>query len=83
MLINEPLVNPVRTVHNLGVLIDADLVMRSHVTRVADQCFAVLRHMRLISRLLSPTTLKMVVIALVLPRLDYANSVLTGLPVPA
>jgi len=42
---------------------------------------AVLRHLRLISRLLSPTTLKTVVVALVLSRLDYADSVLTGLPV--
>jgi hypothetical protein len=80
MLIDGSLVNPVRTVRNLGVFIDADLVMRSHVTRVVSQCFAVLRQLRLISRLLSPSTLKTVVVALVLSRLDYANSVLTGLP---
>jgi len=80
MLINGSLVNPVRTVLNLGVFIDADLVMRSHVTRVDAQCFAVMRHLRLISRLLSPTTLKTVVVVLVLSRSDYADSVLTGLP---
>ena len=80
MLIDGSLVHPVRTVRNLGVFIDADLVMRSHVTRVVGQCFAVLRQLRLISRLLSPSTLKTVVVALVLSRLDYANSVLTGLP---
>ena len=81
MLINGSgsLVHPVRTVRNLGVF-DADLVMRSRVSRVIAQCFAVLRQMRLISRLLSPSTLKTVVVALVLSRLDYANSVLTGLP---
>jgi len=80
MLINGSLVNPVRTVRNLAVFIDADLVMRSHVTRVVAQCFAVLLHLWLISQLLSPTTLKMVVVALVLSRLDNANSVMTGLP---
>jgi len=58
-------------VRNLGVFIDADLVMRSHVTRVVAQCFVVLRHLRLISRLLSPTTLNTMVVALVLSRLDY------------
>jgi len=79
MLINGSLVNPVRTVRNLGVFIDADLVMLSHVARVVAQGFAVLRHLWLISRLLSPTTLKTVVVELVLLRLDYANSVLTGL----
>jgi len=62
-------------------LAEADLVMRSHVTRVVAQCFAVLRHLQLISRMLSPSTLKTVVVALVLSRLDfvYVNSVLTGL----
>jgi len=62
------------------VLIDADLVMRSHVTHVVAECFAVLRHLRLISLMLSPSMLKMMVVALVLSRLDYTNSVLTGLP---
>jgi len=49
------LVNPVHTVRNLGVFIDADLVMRSHVTRVVAQCFAVLRHLWLISGVLGMT----------------------------
>ena len=48
MLIDGLLVHPVRTVGNLRVFIDADLVMRSHVTRVVAQCFAVLRQLRLI-----------------------------------
>ena len=52
MFIDGSLVHPVRTVRNLGVFIDADLVMRSHVTRVVAQFFAVLRQLRLISRLL-------------------------------
>jgi hypothetical protein len=60
------------------VFINADIVMRSHVTCVFAQCFAVLCQLRLISRL--PSTLKTVVVALVLFRLDYVNSVLTGLP---
>jgi len=80
MLINGSLVRPVRTVRDLVGLIDADLVMRSYVTLVVAQCFAVLRHLRLIYRILSPLTLKTVVVALVLSRLDYANSVLIGLP---
>jgi hypothetical protein len=80
LLIDGSSVLPVRTVRNLGVFIDAEIVMQSHVARVAAQCFAVLRRLRLISRLLSPSTLKTVVVALVLSRLDYANSVLTGLP---
>ena len=73
MLIDGSLVHPVRTVRNLGVVIDADLVMRSHVTRVVGQCFAVLRQLRLISRLLSPSTLKTVVVAFVTSYLDWTT----------
>jgi len=85
MLINGWLDHPVRALRHLGVLIDADLVMRSHLTRVVTQCFSVLRHLRLISRMLSPSTLETVfvetvLVTLVLSRLDYANSVLIGWP---
>ena len=46
MLIDGSLVLPVRTVQNLEVFIDTDLVTRSHVTRIVAQCFAVLRQLR-------------------------------------
>ena len=49
MLISGSLVYLVCTVWNLGVFVDADLVTRSHVTRVVAQCFTVLRQLRLIS----------------------------------
>ena len=80
MLIDGSLVHPVRTVRNLGVHLDSDLVMQSHVAKVVAQCFAALRHLRQISRLLSSETLQTLVVALVISRLDYANSVLAGLP---
>ncbi len=80
MLIDGAPVNPARTVRNLGVYIDSDLVMKTHVAKVVAQCFAVLRHLRHIRRSVSPSTLQTLVVALVLSRIDYANSVLTGLP---
>jgi hypothetical protein len=48
------------------------------VTRLVAQCFAVICHLRQIRR--SPSTLQTLVVALVLSGLDYANSVLAGLP---
>jgi hypothetical protein len=63
------------------VFIDADLVMRSHVVRVVSRCFGVLRQLRQIRRYVPPSTFQALVVALVLTRLDYANSVLVGLPV--
>ena len=75
------LVAPVRSVRNLGVFIDSDLVMRSHVARMVSRCFATLRQLRQIRRSLPTSAIRTLVVALVLNRLDYANSTLVGLPV--
>ena len=37
---------PPTVVRNLGILIDSDVSMRSHVTRTVSTCFAVLRQLR-------------------------------------
>jgi len=73
-------VDSVTSVRELGIFIDADLVMRTHVKRTASQCFAVLRQLRQLRHLVPPATLQTLVVVLVLSRLDYGNSVLTGLP---
>jgi hypothetical protein len=80
MSIDGSSVDPVRSVRNLGVFLDSDLVMRTHVATVVSRCFAALRQLRLIRRSVSSSTFQMLVPALVLARLDYANSVLVGLP---
>ena len=74
-------VTPSLVVHDLGVCIDSDLSMRSHVQLTASRCFAVLRQMRAIRRQV-PTAVfqSLIIIALVHSRLDYCNSVLFGLP---
>jgi len=44
-LINDGvMVDPVTSVRDLGIYIDADLSMRTHVRRTVSCCFAVLRH---------------------------------------
>ena len=73
-------VPPVTSVRDLGIYIDADLVMRTHVQRTVSCCFAALRQLRQIRRCVSADTLRTLVVSLVLSRLDYGNSVLTGLP---
>ena len=64
----------------IGVYIDSDLSMHSHVQRTVSRCFATLRHLRTIRRQVPTTVFQSLVIALVLPHLDYCNSVLYGLP---
>jgi len=74
------MVDPVTSVRDLGIFIDADLVMRTHVQRTVSRCFAVLRQLRQIRHLVPSVTLQTLVVTLVLSRLDYGNGVLTGLP---
>jgi len=71
-------VDPVSSVRDLGVYIDADLEMRTHVKKTASRCFAVLRQLR---RYVSKDTFLALVVALIVTRLDYGYAVLTGLPV--
>jgi hypothetical protein len=74
------MVDPVTSVRDLGIYIDADLSLRTHVQRTASRCFAVLRQLRQIRRLVPPATFQTLVVVLVLSRLDYGNGVLVGLP---
>ena len=73
-------VAPVKSVRDLGIFIDADLIMRTHVQRTVSQCFAALRKLRQIRRSVPPATFQSLVVTLVLTRLDYGNAVLVGLP---
>ena len=63
---------PSTTVHDLGILIESDVTMRSHrlTCRVL---FAVLRSV-------SDSVFHSLVVSLVMPRLDYGNATLAGLP---
>jgi len=70
----------VTSVSDLGIYIDADLSMRTHVQRTVSCCFAVLRQLRQIRRLIPPATFQTLVVVLLLSRLDYGNGVLIGLP---
>ena len=71
---------PVRSVRDLGIYIDSDLSMLTHVTKTVSSCFAVLRQLRSIRRSVTLPVMQSLVVALVLTRLDYGCATLTGLP---
>ena len=73
-------VTPSTTVCDLGIYIDSDVAMRSHVSRTVSSCFAVLRQLRSIRRSVPDTVFQSLVVSLVLPHLDYGNAALAGLP---
>jgi len=79
--VGDTSVQPVRTVRNLGVYIDADVTMSAHVTAVVKACFAALRQIRSVRLSLTrtTTTLLTLVHALVVTKVDYCSSVLSGI----
>ena len=56
LLVDGTLISPVQSVRDLGIFIDADLVMRTHVQKTASICFAVLRQLRSVHHLVPATT---------------------------
>jgi len=60
--------------------IDSGLMMQSHVRQTVSRCFAVLRQLRTVRRQVPTSVFQSLIVALVLSRLDYCNSVLVGLP---
>jgi len=72
-------VQPVSSICDLGVYIDADTSMRTHITAVVTACFMALRQIRSVRRSLSRHTLLTLVRALIVGKVDYCSSVLTGI----
>lgn len=73
-------VTPVTSVRDLGIYLDSDGSTKTHVSKTVSSCFAVLRQLRSIRRSVSQQVMQSAVVSLVLPRLDYGNATLVGLP---
>ena len=73
-------VAPASVVRDLGIYLDFDVSMRSHVAKTVSACFAVLRQLRSVRRSLPRAVLQSLMSSLVLSRLDYGNATLAGIP---
>ena len=78
--IGSDAVMPVSCVRDLGIYIDSDLSMKTHISRTVSSCFAAMRQIRSIRRSVSQSVLQSLVVSLVLTRLDYGSATLAGLP---
>ena len=65
---------------DLGFHLDSELCMKQHVTKVTAAYFYHLRRLCQIRRRVGEEVTTQLVIALVISRLDYCNSLLAGLP---
>ena len=80
LAVSSDMVMPVCSVQDLGIYIDSDLSMRTHVLRTSAGCFAVLRQLYSIRRCVTKQVLQSLVVSLVLTRLDYGCATLAGCP---
>jgi len=81
LMIDGTAVSASSSVRDIGIHIDADLVMRTHVRKTVSRCFAVIRQLRQIRRSVPQPTFQSLVVTLVNLRHDYGNGALIGLPV--
>jgi len=80
LVVGADAVSPVNSVRDLGIFLDSDLSMRTHITRTVAGCFAALRQIRSIRRSVTEPVLQSLVQSLVISRLDYGGATLAGLP---
>ena len=71
--------HPQSTVCSLGVILDSQLTMSSHITNLCRSGYYQLRQLRGMIQSLTPDTTKTLVHAFISSRLDYCNSLLSGI----
>jgi len=75
-------IRPVKSVRDLGVHLDSELTMKTHISKVVSSCCHQLRRIRQVRRLVGQDVaqLQQQDSAFMLLRLDYCNSLLSRLP---
>jgi len=68
---------PSSVVRNLGVLFDSELTFKHHVSKIVSSCFYRLRRLRQLKRHVYVNTMKLLISAFILSRLDYCNVLLS------
>ena len=73
-------IQPVSVVRYLGVWLDSELTMKTHINKIVSSCFYQLHRLKEVRRIIDQKTAANLVTSLVLTRLDYCNAVYAGLP---
>ena len=62
---------PAASVRNLGIHLDSDVSMKTHITKTVSSCFAVLRQIRSVRRSVTKPVLLSLVISLILSQSEH------------
>ncbi|KAF4081701.1 hypothetical protein AMELA_G00164220 [Ameiurus melas] len=71
---------PTKTARNLGVILDEGLTFTDHISAAARSCRFILYNIKKIRPFLTKQATQILVQVLVISKLDYCNSLLSGLP---
>ena len=72
-------VEPVDSVRDLGVILNGELSMQGHISKISSSCFFHLRRLRKICPLIDTVYAQRLASAFILSRVCYCNTVLAGL----
>jgi len=78
--IGECEIEPSETARNLGVIFDSLFNFKKQITSVVSSCNMAIRNISRVRKYLSPSSARIYTQLLVSSRLDFCNSVLSGLP---
>jgi hypothetical protein len=78
--VGNDVIVPATRVRDLVIILDRELLIRKHISKVASICYFHLSRLKTVRRTLDEKTTASLVSAFVTSRLDYCNSVLAGLP---
>ena len=73
-------VEPFDSVRDLGVILDSEVLMRVHISKISSSCFFHLRRLCKLRPLIDTASAQRLASAFILSRVDYCNTVLAGLP---
>ena len=71
---------PLSVVCDLDVLLDSELSMTSHITKISGICYYQLRRLKQVRKVLGRNITARLVSTFVISRLDYCNAILAVLP---
>ena len=78
--IETDMVTPSNIVRDLGILLDSELTIRQHISKIVGVCFYHLRRLKKVRRILGSSITCRLITAFVMSCLNYCNALLAGLP---